>query len=140
MPLRIHNLLINYYHLSLQPLAHFFVTSPAKQDLLTKSLQASISKVTEVGLLPCAITMDQEPIHQRLSRDMGGHIISIPILFDPPHLLKSTRNCLLSNKIMVSKQTDIHFGVSHFHSSFFTHQQCWPRYSFSTLCFYCISD
>ena len=56
----------------------------------------------QIHLRVVCITMDQEPIHQKMVKVSDYMISDVPVLFDPPHLLKNTRNSLLKYQIMVS--------------------------------------
>lgn len=54
-----------------------------------------------IGIEILSIILDQEPTHQKVVADMGNKFENIPVLFDPPHLLKNLRNSLLTYQIKV---------------------------------------
>lgn len=85
-----------------QPVAYFFVNSPARKDMITEILSDLLKELTLSGLNVMAIICDQETIHQQLVKDCEGHFNGIPMLFDVPHLFKSLRNSLLKYNIKVS--------------------------------------
>lgn len=87
---------------SFQPIAYYFVDSPAKQDLVSKALHECIEGLSNIGLHVMGATMDQEPSHQKMVRELDEHIGDARLLFDAPHLLKCVRNCLLRHEIFVS--------------------------------------
>ena len=86
----------------LQPVAYFFVSSPAKKDMITEVISDLLRELSSSGLNVMAIVCDQETIHQQLAKDCDGVFNGIPILFDVPHLFKSLRNSLLKYRIKVS--------------------------------------
>ncbi len=97
-----------YFHF-FQIIGMYFIEKKNKEETILKALNLSVSLLSSRGFKVLAIICDQEPVHQKLYRmnvredgtlNIGGE--SVSLIFDVPHLLKSTRNCFLSKGIMVS--------------------------------------
>lgn len=86
-----------------QMLGYFFSSSSTPSDILHVLVLTALQHHTECGLKVVGVVCDQGPTNQRLFSQLGVSPerpffvfgkSTIFALFDPPHLLKSTRNIL----------------------------------------------
>lgn len=95
------------------PVAFYFINATVKANILKQLIVELIIKLQEIGLIVVATVCDQGPTNRSAikllteqycdTRPSPYHFVinSAPIvtIFDIPHLLKNTRNCLLNCKI-----------------------------------------
>ncbi len=93
-------------------IGHHFVPSSFSKEKLKECILEKLSALHNYGLLCGGIVCDQEPSHVSIFKSMGvtrsTPYIKCPfsnrpvyIFYDPPHLLKSTRNNFLNYNFMV---------------------------------------
>lgn len=93
---------------------HHFTRSSYPKEELEKTIMSYLHHLHDANFEVKAIVCDQEPSHVSLFRSLGVNrekpFIKCPscfekifVIFDPPHLLKSTRNNLINNDFVVSK-------------------------------------
>ena len=99
-----------------QILGYYFVSPKTKYQALLDGIRQCIVQLKAIGFTIACIICDQEALHQRIFRECCNNDNlwcygdeSIPVMFDVPHLLKSTRNSVLKYKIKVSLVTTIYF-------------------------------
>ena len=92
----------------LQIIGMYFINSKFKEQIIMKGLEECVSLLTSAGFKVLGVICDQESIHQkiyRLNRHGDGTLtvggVSVSLIYDVPHLLKSTRNCFQSKEIKV---------------------------------------
>ena len=92
----------------LQIIGMYFINSKSKEEIIMKGLDRCVSLLASAGFTVLAIICDQESIHQkiyRLNRNGDGTItiggVAVSLIYDVPHLFKSTRNCFQSKEIRV---------------------------------------
>ena len=99
-----------------QIIGYFLVKQNMDVAGLRFMVMEGIRQCANAGLTVKAIVADQEPKHQALFRDLGDggfsfvHPVTqlpVALYFDPPHLLKSARNCLYKHNIEVSSYIPI---------------------------------
>lgn len=104
-----------------QPVGFWFVKSACKVPESTEIIHATVKALFERGLIVVALISDQGTNFQRLATNLGvkaaePYFVSNEkkkiYLFDPPHLIKNTRNCLLQNDIRVKDQSGIVCGTA----------------------------
>lgn len=87
-----------------QSIAYFFSSHGFKADQLKKIVEQSIKRISETGLIPKALVLDQNSTNRSLYSKLGVSEESpffehaeqkVYCLYDPPHLIKSTRNNLM---------------------------------------------
>jgi hypothetical protein len=87
-----------------QPIGCFAVSTSAPGEILKNLIVQAIKFISDTGLIPKVVIMDQGPNNQKAMRLLGvsvdqPFIVSnnrqvIFFMYDPPHLLKSVRNQL----------------------------------------------
>lgn len=96
-----------------QVIGHHYISAPFTKERLKHLLMSYLHELELASIECLAIICDQEPSHVSLFKSLGvtrsSPYIQSPIsdrrvfvLFDPPHLLKSTRNNLLTYNFVVS--------------------------------------
>ena len=101
-----------------QIIGHHFTAASLPQKDLHQLLKTYLSALDTFGVICRAIICDQEPSHVAMFREAGvasdAPYIRCPssgrkvfIIFDPPHLLKSARNNLMSSDFLVGLGTKI---------------------------------
>ncbi|KAL9692256.1 hypothetical protein quinque_000018, partial [Culex quinquefasciatus] len=87
-----------------QSIAYFFSSNGFKADQLKKIVELSVAKIAATGLIPKALVLDQNSTNRSLFTKLGVSEITpyfeyadqkVYCFFDPPHLIKSTRNNLM---------------------------------------------
>lgn len=96
-----------------QAIGYFFNASSANSNRLHDILQEAIRVVSDTGLIPKVITCDQNSTNRMLYRTLGVNedrpwILhnnnEIYCIYDPPHLLKSSRNNMLRHNAVFDGQ------------------------------------
>lgn len=96
-----------------QIIGYHFTSSNFSKDKLKHLLDSYLCAFDSAGLLCRAVICDQEPSHVSLFRKAGVSPDTpyylcpssgrrIYVIYDPPHLLKSTRNNLMTSDFLVS--------------------------------------
>ncbi|KAG8222590.1 hypothetical protein J437_LFUL002582 [Ladona fulva] len=97
-----------------QPIAVYFSSSPTKSEILVALMEEVLQQCQKVGLCVTAIVCDMGTNNVKTLKTMGSTIENPSIqfegqeiitLFDPPHLLKSTRNLLQRYEIKLQMDT-----------------------------------
>lgn len=87
----------------------YFTGTRSKERVILEGMAQCITQLAAIDIKVIAIICDQEAVHQKIYRqhkqqdgtiNIGG--VAASFIYDVPHLLKSTRNCILSKKIEVS--------------------------------------
>lgn len=95
------------------PLCHFLTTNGVKGNDLDTLLQHSIKEILNIGLLPTALICDQGSQNRKLFSLLGGtetnptteiHGKKLYLIYDIPHIFKSTRNNLLNGDIQIKNK------------------------------------
>lgn len=90
-----------------QPLCYYFVNNSCNAQLLKQYLFEVVEGLISIGLKPVHFVCDQGTNFVNLFKILGVSIekpyveintYRIFVMHDSPHLLKSTRNCLVNNK------------------------------------------
>lgn len=90
-----------------QPLCYYFVNNNANAIFLKRYLLEVIAALQDIGLIPVHFVCDQGKNFVSLYKLLGISIENpyievnskkIFVMHDTPHLLKSTRNCLINSK------------------------------------------
>ena len=113
-----------------QLIGHHFTPSAFHQKDLRQLLDYYLSALDTAGLVCRAVVCDQEPSHVSMFREAGvskdAPYIRCPssgrkvfIIFDPPHLLKSTRNNLMTSDFLVSSRNTFAFIFTCYMFAFF---------------------
>lgn len=107
-----------------QVIGHHFTRASFGKSNLKSLIDSYLSALDVAGIICRAIICDQEPSHVSLFRAAGvcpeTPYIKCPssgrwiyVIYDPPHLLKSTRNNLLTSDFMVSViHQAVHIGCN----------------------------
>ena len=106
-------MLRSIFHGWTQVIGHHFTASSFGKTKLKSLLDSYLSALDTAGILCRAIVCDQEPSHVSLFLAAGvtpeTPYIRCPssgrrvyVIYDPPHLLKSTRNNLMTSDFLVS--------------------------------------
>ncbi|KAG8224538.1 hypothetical protein J437_LFUL002142 [Ladona fulva] len=97
-----------------QPIAVYFSSSPTKSEILVALMEEVLRQCQKVGLCVTAIVCDMGTNNVKTLKTMGSTTENSSIqfegqeiitLFDPPHLLKSTRNLLQRYEIKLQVDT-----------------------------------
>lgn len=106
-------LLKSVFHGWTQVIGYHFTTGSFGKDKIYDLLKSYLSAIDAAGILCRAIVCDQEPSHVSAFRAAGvtpdtPYILCpssgrrVYVFYDPPHLLKSTRNNLMTSDFLVS--------------------------------------
>lgn len=115
-------LLKSIFHGWTQVIGYHFTTATFGKEKINSLLNSYLSAIDAAGISCRAIVCDQEPSHVSAFRAAGvtpdTPYIRCPssgrrvyVLYDPPHLLKSTRNNLMTSDFLVSFLPAYHFYV-----------------------------
>lgn len=89
-----------------------YYVGTVKSHVLPDLLRRSITKIQKSGFSLKAVTSDQGSINRSTFKKLGATVdkptieinnIKIVCMFDVPHLIKSVRNCLMSNDIIIGE-------------------------------------
>lgn len=101
-----------------QPIGYWFVKSALRAPESIEIVHSVITALFAIGFVVKAVISDQGSNFQKLAKVLGTNVDEpffilngeesqkIWYIFDPPHLLKNTRNCLLKNNFRNKKQPE----------------------------------
>ncbi|KAG8232050.1 hypothetical protein J437_LFUL014426 [Ladona fulva] len=93
-----------------QPIAFYFSASQTKSEMIVSLMEEVLQQCHEAGLHVIATVCDMGTNNVKAMRSMGSSIThpfinfnnqTIFTIFDPPHLIKGTRNLLMAHDFMV---------------------------------------
>lgn len=103
-----------------QPVGHWFVNSSCDAEEAKKNILDVIRELSRIGLVVMNVTADMGASNQGLATKLGAtesnptffvDNIEVSFSFDPPHLLKCLRNCILNKNIISYSETNQESGV-----------------------------
>lgn len=107
-----------------QPIAYYFVASTCKTDKTATIIREAVAALIEAGYIPLAVISDQGSnvfgaCNQLIrSKEEPFFIVlghKVFYVYDPPHLFKNTRNCLLNNIIHIGDDVAVWKHITDFY-------------------------